>query len=288
MLSAGIVILNYNTGKVVKKFVEKIRNYNLLKKIIIVDNCSTDESLEVLSPLADKKVEIIVSDKNGGYASGNNIGLRRLAYYDMDIAIVANPDVEFNEDVVEELLLCFEKYKEYGVLSCVHLDTNEGFSERQCWKIPSLRDELLDCFFFTRPILKKQDIKRFVGKQPPIIDVEVIPGCFYGVRMDVLKHINYLDEGTFLYYEENILGFNIRKMGLKEGIISYKTYIHRHENSSTVNLRKSINAYKVLVQSKMYYQYKYLKVGGIKRWIMKLVYKYAIIEKYFIYKIRYR
>lgn len=288
MLSAGIVILNYNTGNVVKKFVEAIKDYDSLKHIIIVDNCSNDDSVETLSKICGGKTELIKADTNGGYARGNNLGLRRLGEYGVDIAFVSNPDVEVGEDAVTEILRVFEEKREYGVLSCIHLDTKEGFSERQCWKIPSLKNEFLDCFFLTRPIVKKYDVKEFKGVQPPVIDVEAIPGSFYGVRMELLRAMDFFDEGTFLYYEENILAFRIRSMGFKSGIISYRSYIHRHENSSTVDLRRSLNAYKILIASKRYYQDKYLKTKGFTRLALKICYKYALIEKYVIYKLKYK
>ena len=66
------VILNFNDGETVARLVHMIHDYDYLEKIVLVDNHSTDDSWEQLQVLKDEKVELIRTEKNGGYGYGNN------------------------------------------------------------------------------------------------------------------------------------------------------------------------------------------------------------------------
>lgn len=55
---------------------EYIRDY--VRHILVVDNFSTDNSVQLLSDIISEKVEVIVSNKNGGYGAGNNYGIKYL------------------------------------------------------------------------------------------------------------------------------------------------------------------------------------------------------------------
>lgn len=70
------VILNFNDGETVARLVHMIHDYDYLEKIVLVDNHSTDDSWEQLQVLKDEKVELIRTEKNGGYGYGNNTGIR--------------------------------------------------------------------------------------------------------------------------------------------------------------------------------------------------------------------
>lgn len=76
------VILNYNDAETTEKLVKQIADYNVLHQIIVVDNASTDDSLERLKKLeADQpgRLHVLSADHNGGYGSGNNLGVRYAA-----------------------------------------------------------------------------------------------------------------------------------------------------------------------------------------------------------------
>ena len=69
------VILNFNDEETVARLVHMIHDYDYLEKIVLVDNHSTDDSWEQLQVLKDEKVELIRTEKNGGYGYGNNTGM---------------------------------------------------------------------------------------------------------------------------------------------------------------------------------------------------------------------
>ena len=60
------LILNYNDCKTTLQLVEKLNLYKIIKYIVIVDNCSTDDSFEKLLKISNNRVHVIKSDCNGG------------------------------------------------------------------------------------------------------------------------------------------------------------------------------------------------------------------------------
>lgn len=70
-----ILILNYNGLQVIKKCIEKVycQTYPN-KEVIVIDNFSTDNSVEIITKLFPM-VKIVQTGKNLGYAGGNNFGV---------------------------------------------------------------------------------------------------------------------------------------------------------------------------------------------------------------------
>ena len=56
MGKTAIVVLNFNDVETTKTYIDKIGNYSILHRIIIVDNCSTDGSYETLKKYESEKI----------------------------------------------------------------------------------------------------------------------------------------------------------------------------------------------------------------------------------------
>ena len=104
-MKTGIVILNYNDYENTIQMLNQIKDYTCLDKIVIVDNCSTDQSVEKLKVYENKKIVLLEASENKGYASGNNLGLSYLEKNtSCEIAIISNPDIVVSESVLKELI----------------------------------------------------------------------------------------------------------------------------------------------------------------------------------------
>ena len=104
----GCVVLNYNDAVTTIDFVERVKIMDSIDLIVVIDNCSTDDSYIQLKMLESNKVHVIKSEKNGGYGYGNNVGIDYLKDK-VDYIMIANPDVIFEEHVVSNLVSSFDK-----------------------------------------------------------------------------------------------------------------------------------------------------------------------------------
>ena len=93
---ASIVILNYNGYKWLKLCIPSLIKTNYSEfEIIIVDNGSTDQSVEYLRKNWQHCIKIIELGENLGFAEGNNIGIREAKG---DIIALLNNDMEVDKD----------------------------------------------------------------------------------------------------------------------------------------------------------------------------------------------
>ena len=78
-MKVAVIIVNYNDVDDTEKYVDTITKYDVINRIVVVDNQSTTTgTFEKLQRLESDKVKVIKSDKNGGYDYGNNFGIQYL------------------------------------------------------------------------------------------------------------------------------------------------------------------------------------------------------------------
>ena len=202
MKKLGIVIVNYNDYKTTIKLLKNIKDYKCLDSIIIVDNKSTDNSVKYLKKYEDKKIVIIESDENKGYASGLNIGAKYLnkKYKDCNI-IFSNSDIIINKE--EDLKRLSDDIKDDIVV--VGPTIVQGNELSRGWMIPTVRDEIK----FNLPYISRKYRKQVLYPEDyyneDLSIVGLVSGCIFCVSGKILEEIGYFDENTFLYYEEQIL-----------------------------------------------------------------------------------
>ena len=75
----AVVILNWNGAKYLKQFLPSVIDHSPEADVIVIDNCSTDDSIQLLNNNypAVKSIQLA---KNYGFAEGYNLGLKNLNY----------------------------------------------------------------------------------------------------------------------------------------------------------------------------------------------------------------
>ena len=142
-MKLGVVILNYNTSNSVVNLINKIQNYSDIDYIVIVDNNSAKEDSQLLRKVISNKVEVIYSKENSGYASGNNIGIRRLIDdKKVDVVVICNPDIFFENEVIKKIKETFKNNLDYAILGSHRVDGKNQHTQRQYWKLPTFKSEL--------------------------------------------------------------------------------------------------------------------------------------------------
>ena len=96
----AIVILNYNGRNYLQKFLPSVVASSYTnKKIVVADNASTDDSIDILKQFKD--VEILLLEKNYGFAEGYNQTLQKIK---ADYYVLLNSDVEVPPQWVEPII----------------------------------------------------------------------------------------------------------------------------------------------------------------------------------------
>lgn len=171
-----------------------------IDKLYIIDNSSNDELREVVK--GNEKIHYIHSI-NLGYGSGHNVAIRKSIEDGADFHIILNPDVYWNDNIVEELYKFMVAHPECG-LSMPKVLYPNGDIQYLCKLIPSPFDLLLRRFIPIRSWQDKRDYKyemHWTGYDK-IMEVPILSGCFMMLRCEVLKKIGGFDERYFMYAED--------------------------------------------------------------------------------------
>lgn len=279
-MKTGIVILNYNDYESTKKMIDKIKNYKSLNHIVIVDNNSSDDSYDKLQKLKTDNIYVIKTDENKGYAYGNNYGIKYLTKnYKIDNIIISNPDIIVEEEVIKGLIKDLKENKDISIIAPLIKQNGE---EANGWRIPTFKDELLSNINYVHRWARK---KMFYPKiDEKLQKVEVVSGCFFMIRKSDFEQIGYFDEGTFLYYEENIISYKLKELNKNVYVDNELSVIHNESVSVDKNIN-SIRKYKILKTSQKYFQKKYVKANIFKIFILRMFYYISLFIAYIIYLI---
>lgn len=99
MKSTAVVILNYNGANHLSTYLPSVVEYSEEADIIVIDNASTDHSLEVLKSFP--QVTLISLTSNLGFAGGYNVGLLQLSHPNL---ILLNSDVRVTKGWLSPLV----------------------------------------------------------------------------------------------------------------------------------------------------------------------------------------
>ena len=94
-MKLSIVIPVYNEKETILALISRVNNVPLEKEIIIVDDCSTDGTREVLQNFSHNNVKIFFHETNQGKGAALRTGFKHVQG---DIVIIQDADLEYNPD----------------------------------------------------------------------------------------------------------------------------------------------------------------------------------------------
>lgn len=272
-----MVILNYNDRKTTEKLTRTVMDYECLDRVVVVDNCSTDGSYEQLKDAFRKaEVDVIESPVNGGYACGNNYGIRyAIEHYHPDYIFIANPDIAVKEAVLIKMIGYMRDDPSYAVMAPL---VNQGYN---VWKLPGFIGMIESLFLIWFTLDKKHIRKKLMQSGQEIADAGVVEGSFFVIRTEDYLAIDGFDERTFLYAEEIILAKRLEAIGKKIGVLTGERYDHHHSASIKKEYRsRKRKAFPNFYRSFRIYNKYYLHTNFLQDAIFYICYGLAYFERY--------
>ena len=266
-LKTGLIIIHYNDYESVKKLIDNVKDYKVLDKIIIYDNHSKEDIIKKLKKLSSGKIEVVVNDENKGYAYAINDAskylINKLGKCNI---IISNSDIIIDKvEDIKDLIKLLNK-KDVGLVAPTILE--KGHLNRG-WKNPGpILDSMMNLIYVHRFFRKKYVFYKEEHYTGDTSYIDVASGCFFLMKSDILESINYLDENTFLYYEENILAKKLLKINKKELLANNIIVIHNHSVSIDKNINK-IKKLKLQKKSQYYFQKTYNHANLFERCLLK-------------------
>ena len=158
----SIIIPNYNGEAFIKKTIESLINGFKGMKIVVVDDASTDKSVDEINSVRSNRLTLIQKSKNGGFASAINMGIRYCKEKGVKFVIVANSDIKVSPKDCHNIVESLHNFnqKNLGVIGYQEFDDNN------------------------------------------FKDNEDIPGFLFALRLSIINKVGYFDEIFFMYGEE--------------------------------------------------------------------------------------
>lgn len=302
----GVIVLNYNNTKDIRLCVDSLIKWTDSDnfKLLIVDNGSeTAVNEDVKSYVRDlssgssifeygtrcqlSKYNYLRLSQNVGYARGNNAGLEYF-YADSDITeiLILNSDIILTSDIVTPLVARLYEIPDVGSVSPI-LYKLDGEIDYCCARRSLCKKDMLVTFsyLFNKKYKSALEKRKILRESPELInqdkiEIDLPSGSCMLFKKAVFEALGGFDDGTFLYYEEDILNKKSKKMGLKNVLIPSVSCIHVG-GATTNNTKSAYFLKKCNYESLLYYLQKYESCTRLELCYYKLSARIRLVRLYF-------
>jgi len=232
-MDLSIVILNYRNKNLTKELLKNLTQELSLPyeyEIIVVDNASYDGIAQIVKEKFPS-VKFIQSDRNGGFAFGNNLGVK---VAQGKYIMIMNPDLAILSNAIELMYSYMEDHPEVGLAGprLVNADKSIQFSCTRFpdWRLPFYRRTML-----AETVSGQKWLDNYLMKDLNHYQNSYVPTIFGACmifRREALAQVGFLDERYFMYMEDLDWSRRFWEKGYKVAYIGQAEVIHLHRRQS--------------------------------------------------------
>lgn len=204
----AVVILNWNGKSWLEKFLPSVIRYSQQADIYVIDNLSTDDSINFLQNHFPE-VKIVKNDKNYGFAGGYNEGLIEI---DHDFYCLLNSDVEVTANWIEPILDLFDKNPDISAIQPKIL----SYDRKNFFEFAGAAGGLIDNLGY--PYCRGrifEDVEEDQGQYDDETEIFWASGCCLFIRSRDFWEQKGFDERFFAHQEEIDLCWRLINSGKK-------------------------------------------------------------------------
>lgn len=133
MVRVSVVIVTYNGEPWIRRNLLSLRKSEAFSRVIVVDNASTDRTVEILRS-EFPEVALIASPVNLGFGGGNNLGIAKAIELASEYTFLLNQDAEVTATTIAELLQFMDRNPNFGVASPLHCSPDLEHLDRKTYR----------------------------------------------------------------------------------------------------------------------------------------------------------
>ncbi|MDB5251621.1 MAG: hypothetical protein JWP27_790 [Flaviaesturariibacter sp.] len=226
-MDLSIIIVNYNVRYFLEQCLHSVRPAvnGLTAEVIVVDNNSTDGSVDYLSARFPE-VRFLSNRQNTGFAVACNQGL---AAASGEAILFLNPDTLLAEDTLHVSLRFLREHPMAGALGVRMIDGTGAFLKESKRSFPAPLTALYKLFGLSLLFPRSRVFGRYhLGHLPEHSnhEVDVLAGAYMLIRKSVLDTVGSFDESFFMYGEDVDLSYRIQEAGHRNFYLADTTIIH--------------------------------------------------------------
>ncbi len=231
----SIIIISYNTRDLIASCLDSIVHINdNRKEIFVVDNASTDGSVEHIREHYPE-VHLIVNEENRGFAAANN---RALQLSQGRYVFLLNPDAEFLPSTFGSMISFMDANPHIGLAGVKMINSDGSPQESFVHEYPGHK-------------FASHELTGLKGSIAWVLGASMI------IRSDIMKKLGGFDESFFVYGEDQDLCLRIRKEGYEIGYIDTAIVVHLGAQSERQATSANVWKKKILAEY-IFYRKHYL------------------------------
>lgn len=217
MKKVGVVICNYNKEDIVLDCIQCVLESKFTDyKLFVVDNGSTDHSVEHIKEKFSTEVELIENQDNLGGSGGFNTGLRRAYAEGFSYLMCIDNDAMLDENAIGNLYQFLEEHNEVGIAAAkiYHLEQPEYVQQF---------GQAIDFEHFCTTVNYHNAFED--GSMPDFVYTDSVPACALMIRRSVVDEIGFMPEENFLYWDDtewcyrcNLAGHKVASVGAAKAL----------------------------------------------------------------------
>ncbi len=218
-MKVAVVILNWNGQNFLRQFLPSVIEHSGDAEIIVADNASTDDSLEVLTK-EFPQVKQIINNSNLGFAGGYNEALKKVT---ADYFILLNSDVEVSANWISPVIEIMENDKTMAACQPKIL----SFADKTSFEYAGAGGGFIDKYGY--PFCRGRifnSLEKDNGQYNDLRRIFWASGACMFVRSSAFTKVNGFDENFFAHMEEIDLCWRIQKAGFTVWYCPNSTVYH--------------------------------------------------------------
>jgi len=229
--SVAVVILTWN-GKALTldclRSLEAVTTSDV--RVMVVDNASTDGTIDAVRARYGERVSIVVNSSNLGFAGGNNVGIRKALDDGARFVLLLNNDTTVDPALIEELLGPMRESSAIGIAA------PKIYYAQPVDRIWYAGGEIS----FWKGTARHVGIRQVDrGQYDEPRDVAYATGCALMVRREVFERVGYLDQSYRAYFEDADLCMRARRAGFRIRYLPRARVWHRISASTGGQLSRA-------------------------------------------------
>jgi GT2 family glycosyltransferase len=222
----SVIIVNYNTGKLLTEAVKSVIEYEGVE-VIVVDNASRDDSMAQLAKSVKRSnLKTINNQDNLGFGKATNMGVKSSKG---EYIYLLNPDAKISKQSLSRMVKTAKEYGDRAVIAPRLLDP-DGTPQASCYQPQTISNAVKEYWLGIKGAYSKY---LPAGKQPSKVYAAVAAAWL--IHRSVWEEMDGLDPKYFLYFEDMDFCDRANAKGIPIIYDPVATVQHEHGASSRTN-----------------------------------------------------
>lgn len=273
----SVIIVNWNVRELLRGCLESLKTQMKLDsaeyEILVVDNASSDGSVEMLQECFGDDVRLTVNRDNVGFGRANN---QVLGDCRGPFILLLNPDTTVVEGAVDQMLGFMRAHPEIGALGCRLINSDGSFQRASAGSFPTIRNVAWNYLFLNRLLPTRwAPPPLFLENGEGTHDVDWVSGAAMMLRRDAVQD-RLFDERFFMFGEDMELCDRLHRDGRRVVYMGDASIVHLLGRSLEKQVSGEITA-AALEGPRLYYVLRHgrsrvwwydliLLIGSLMRW----------------------